>query len=95
MTEFYRGQEALSNFVTSELTEGVVLHSFCHLVIRAIMVNLPTPKQHPITRGITDIIPSEIREGGDRGVPIVVPVPNKPAGRSFVQIAEMLRGKQA
>ena len=27
-TEFYRGPEALSNFVTIELAEGVVLHSF-------------------------------------------------------------------
>jgi ATP-binding protein involved in chromosome partitioning len=34
---------------------------------------------------------TEIREGGDRGVPVVVSAPDKPAGRAFVQIAEALR----
>ncbi|MGO9587193.1 MAG: Mrp/NBP35 family ATP-binding protein [Limisphaerales bacterium] len=34
---------------------------------------------------------TEIREGGDRGMPIVVSVPEKPAGQAFVQIAEALR----
>jgi hypothetical protein len=55
----------------------------------------PALKQHPITRGITDKILSVIREGGDHGVPIVVSVPNKPAGRAFIQIAEVLRKKLA
>lgn len=34
---------------------------------------------------------TEIREGGDRGMPIVVSAPNHPAGKAFVQIAETLR----
>jgi len=34
---------------------------------------------------------TEIREGGDRGVPVVVSAPDKPAGRTFIQIAEALR----
>jgi ATP-binding protein involved in chromosome partitioning len=33
---------------------------------------------------------TEIREGGDRGVPVVVSAPDKPAGRAFIQIAEAL-----
>ena len=32
-----------------------------------------------------------IREGGDRGTPIVVSTPNHAAGRAFIQIAETLR----
>ena len=36
---------------------------------------------------------TEIREAGDRGVPIVVSAPNHPAGKAFVQIAEALREK--
>ncbi len=36
---------------------------------------------------------TEIREGGDRGMPIVVSTPNHPAGKAFIQIAEALRGK--
>jgi len=38
---------------------------------------------------------TEIREGGDRGVPVVVSAPDKPAGRAFIQIAEALRKKLA
>ena len=34
-----------------------------------------------------------IREGGDRGTPIVVSAPNHPAGKAFIQIAEALRRK--
>ncbi len=34
-----------------------------------------------------------IREGGDRGMPIVVSTPNHPAGKAFLQIAETLRKK--
>src|SRR6185437_12438317 len=34
---------------------------------------------------------TEIREAGDSGTPIVVSAPNHPAGKSFVQIAEMLQ----
>jgi ATP-binding protein involved in chromosome partitioning len=34
---------------------------------------------------------TEIREAGDRGVPIVVAAPDKPAGRAFIQIAATLR----
>jgi ATP-binding protein involved in chromosome partitioning len=34
---------------------------------------------------------TEIREGGDRGVPVVVSAPDKPAGQAFIQIAEALR----
>ena len=33
---------------------------------------------------------TEIREGGDRGMPIVVSTPNHPAGQAFIQLAEML-----
>jgi ATP-binding protein involved in chromosome partitioning len=36
---------------------------------------------------------TEIREGGDRGMPIVVSAPNHPAGKAFVQIAEILLEK--
>ena len=36
---------------------------------------------------------TEIREGGDRGTPIVVSTPNHPAGKVFIQIAEALREK--
>ena len=35
----------------------------------------------------------EIREGGDRGVPVVVSSPDKPAGQAFLKIAEALRSK--
>ena len=34
---------------------------------------------------------TEIREGGDRGVPVVVSAPDKPAGQAFIQIAKALR----
>jgi len=34
---------------------------------------------------------TEIREAGDRGVPIVVTSPDRPASRAFLQIAEVLR----
>ncbi len=36
---------------------------------------------------------TEIREGGDRGVPIVVSSPDKPAGQAFLKVAEAVRGK--
>ena len=36
---------------------------------------------------------TEIREGGDRGLPIVVSTPNHPAGKAFIQIAESVRQK--
>jgi ATP-binding protein involved in chromosome partitioning len=32
-----------------------------------------------------------IREGGDRGTPVVVSAPNHPAGKAFIQIAETVR----
>jgi len=38
---------------------------------------------------------TEIREAGDRGVPVVVSAPNHPAGRAFIEIAGVLRGKLA
>ena len=34
---------------------------------------------------------TEIREGGDRGTPIVVSTPNHPAGKMFIQIADTVR----
>lgn len=34
---------------------------------------------------------TEIREGGDRGVPVAVSSPDKPAGSSFLKVAEALR----
>jgi ATP-binding protein involved in chromosome partitioning len=34
---------------------------------------------------------TEIREGGDRGVPIVVSSPDQPAGQAFMKIAEAVR----
>jgi ATP-binding protein involved in chromosome partitioning len=34
---------------------------------------------------------TEIREGGDRGVPVVVSAPEQPAGQAFVKIAQALR----
>ena len=36
---------------------------------------------------------TEIREGGDRGMPVVVSAPNHPAGKAFIQIAETLQSK--
>jgi ATP-binding protein involved in chromosome partitioning len=36
---------------------------------------------------------TEIREGGDRGVPVVVSSPDQPAGQAFLQIAAAVRGK--
>jgi ATP-binding protein involved in chromosome partitioning len=36
---------------------------------------------------------TEIREGGDRGVPVAVSAPEKPAGQAFIQIARALREK--
>jgi ATP-binding protein involved in chromosome partitioning len=36
---------------------------------------------------------TEIREGGDRGVPIVVSSPDKAAGQAFLEIAKAVRGK--
>jgi len=38
---------------------------------------------------------TEIREGGDRGVPIVVSAPNEPAGQAFLQVAKTVRQKFA
>ena len=38
---------------------------------------------------------TEIREGGDRGVPIVVSSPDQPAGQVFLKIAEAVREKLA
>jgi ATP-binding protein involved in chromosome partitioning len=34
-----------------------------------------------------------IREGGDKGEPVVVSAPKEPAGQAFIKIAEALRGK--
>ena len=34
---------------------------------------------------------TEIREGGDRGVPVVVSAPEQPAGQAFIRIAQALR----
>jgi ATP-binding protein involved in chromosome partitioning len=34
---------------------------------------------------------TEIREGGDRGIPVVVSAPEKPPGQAFLGIAEALR----
>ncbi len=34
---------------------------------------------------------TEIREGGDRGEPVVVSAPGKPAGQAFIKVAEALR----
>jgi ATP-binding protein involved in chromosome partitioning len=36
---------------------------------------------------------TEIREGGDCGMPIVASAPNHPAGKAFMQVAETLREK--
>ncbi len=36
---------------------------------------------------------TEIREGGDRGMPVVVSAPNHPAGKAFIRIAEALQAK--
>jgi ATP-binding protein involved in chromosome partitioning len=34
---------------------------------------------------------TEIREGGDRGVPVVISAPEKPAGQAFIRIAQALQ----
>ncbi|HMP84534.1 MAG TPA: P-loop NTPase, partial [Verrucomicrobiota bacterium] len=36
---------------------------------------------------------TEIREGGDRGVPVVVSSPDKPAGNAFLEVGRALRQK--
>jgi len=36
---------------------------------------------------------TEIREGGDSGIPVVVSAPDKPAGRAFIKVGEELRKK--
>jgi len=36
---------------------------------------------------------TEIREGGDRGVPVVVSSPDKPTGQAFLKVAEAVRAK--
>ena len=36
---------------------------------------------------------TEIREGGDRGVPVVVSAPDQPAGEAFLKIARSLWAK--
>ena len=36
---------------------------------------------------------TEIREGGDRGVPVVVSSPDKPVGQAFLKVAEAVREK--
>jgi ATP-binding protein involved in chromosome partitioning len=36
---------------------------------------------------------TEIREGGDRGLPVVVTAPKSPAGQTFIKIADFLRQK--
>jgi ATP-binding protein involved in chromosome partitioning len=38
---------------------------------------------------------TEIREGGDRGVPVVVSAPEHPAGQAFIKVAEALRQQLA
>jgi ATP-binding protein involved in chromosome partitioning len=38
---------------------------------------------------------TEIREGGDRGEPVVVSAPGQPAGQAFIKVAEALRGQLA
>jgi len=38
---------------------------------------------------------TEIREGGDQGMPVVVSAPNHPAGKAFIQIASALQEKLA
>ena len=36
---------------------------------------------------------TEIREGGDRGVPVVVSAPDQPTGQAFLKVAEAVRSK--
>jgi ATP-binding protein involved in chromosome partitioning len=38
---------------------------------------------------------TEIREGGDQGVPVVVSAPEQPAGQAFIKVAEALRQQLA
>src|SRR5688572_18193399 len=38
---------------------------------------------------------TEIREGGDRGVPVTISNPNSPPGHAFIEIAQALRGRLA
>jgi ATP-binding protein involved in chromosome partitioning len=38
---------------------------------------------------------TEIREGGDQGVPVVVSAPGQPAGQAFIKVAEALRQQLA
>ncbi len=49
----------------------------------AVRQNIPCLGEVPIF--------TEIREGGDRGMPVVVSAPHHPAGKAFIQIAEALR----
>src|SRR6266702_3401466 len=36
---------------------------------------------------------TDIREGGDKGVPVVVSAPDKPAGQAFIRVAESVRNQ--
>jgi ATP-binding protein involved in chromosome partitioning len=38
---------------------------------------------------------TDIREGGDRGLPVVVSAPDKPAGQAFIHVAQSLRSQFA
>jgi ATP-binding protein involved in chromosome partitioning len=49
-------------------------------------------KQHVDFLGEIPIF-TEIRVGGDRGIPVVVSAPDQAPGRAFIQIAEILRRK--
>ena len=46
--------------------------------------------QSPSRRGL-DTLRVEIREGGDKGIPIVISAPDSPAGNAFISIAKQLR----
>ena len=44
-----------------------------------------------VALNVTESAATEIREGGDRGVPVVVSSPDQPAGQAFIRIAQALR----
>lgn len=53
----------------------------------AARLNLPFLGEIPIF--------TEIREGGDRGVPVVVSSPDQPAGQAFLKVAEAVKQRFA
>ena len=66
-----------------ENLEGVLLFNRYARFAEAVRQGIPFLGEIPIF--------TEIREGGDRGVPVVISAPEKPAGQAFIRIALALQ----